>query len=198
MGNPRTSPSPLAEASDTVLVLAIGRWDEEALAEAFRRHAGAVYGVARRILRDEGAAREIAHDAFVRLWYEPDRYDPERGTLRTFLLNYAHSRAIDRLRSERRRAQREEEDARGRPTLVDDVEREVWDLALVSQVRDAVSELPEDERRAIEMAYFGGRTYRETAEILGEPEGTVKSRIRSGLRRLQDKLAAVGVVEAGS
>ena len=185
----------MADASDTVLVLAIGRWDEEALAEAFRRHAGAVFGVARRILRDEEAAREIAHDAFVRLWYEPDRYDPERGTLRAFLLNFAHSRAIDRLRSERRRAQREEEDARGRPNLVDDVEREVWDLALVSQVRDAVSELPDLERQAIEMAYFGGRTYRETAAILGEPEGTVKSRIRSGLRRLQANLATVGVVE---
>jgi RNA polymerase sigma-70 factor (ECF subfamily) len=115
----------MTDASDTVLVLAIGRWDEEALAEAFRRHAGAVYGVARRILRDEGAAREIAHDAFVRLWHEPDRYDPERGTLRTYLLNYTHSRAIDRLRAERRRAQREEVDARHRPTSVDDVERQV-------------------------------------------------------------------------
>src|SRR5579863_9510088 len=77
---PRVRPeSSFEEASDTVLVLGIGRWDEEALAEAFRRHAGAVFGVARRILRDEGAAREIAHDAFVRLWYEPDRYDPNGG-----------------------------------------------------------------------------------------------------------------------
>ena len=191
----RTPPSSFTAAGDTQLVLAIGRWDEEALAEAFRRHGGAVYGVARRILRDEGAAREIAHDAFVRLWYEPDRYDPERGALRTFLLNYAHSRAIDRLRSDRRRSQREEDDARERTAVVDDVEREVWDLTLVAQVRDAVGRLPDDERRAIELAYFGGRTYRETALALGQPEGTVKSRIRSGLRRLQDTRASVGAIE---
>lgn len=196
MGIGRRPPSSLTEASDTVLVLAIGRWDEEALAEAFRRHAGAVFGVARRILRDEDAARDVAHDAFVRLWYEPERYDPERGSLRTFLLNHAHSRAIDRLRSERRRAEREEDDARLRLAVEDDVEREVWDLTLVSLVRDAVGELPDEERKAIEIAYFGGRTYRETAALLGEPEGTVKSRIRSGLRRLQTRLAAVGVVES--
>ncbi|MDE3087424.1 MAG: sigma-70 family RNA polymerase sigma factor [Acidobacteriota bacterium] len=193
-----TGPSSFSGAGDTQLVLAVGRWDEEALAEAFRRHGGAVYGVARRILRDEGAAREVAHDAFVRLWYEPDRFDPDRGSLRAFLLNYAHSRAIDRLRSERRRSQREEEDGRERSAVVDDVEREVWDMMLVAQVRDAVGRLPDDERRAIEMAYFGGRTYRETAEALGQPEGTVKSRIRSGLRRLQSTLAAVGVIEGGT
>src|SRR5215469_16381773 len=130
MGIRRAPSSVMTDASDTVLVLAIGRWDQDALAEAFRRHAGAVFGVARRVLRDEGAAREIAHDAFVRLWYEPERYDPDRGTLRAYLLNYAHGRAIDRLRSDRRRARREEAEARSQPTTTDDVEREVWDLTV--------------------------------------------------------------------
>lgn len=183
----------LTDASDTVLVLAVGRWNQEALAEAFRRYAGSVFAVANRILRDEGAAREIAHDAFVWLWHEPDRFDPERGSLRAYLLNFAHSRAVDRLRSERRRERREERDARSEPVTTYDVEREVWALTLVSKVREAVAALPEEERRVIECAYFGGYTYRETAGILGEPEGTVKSRIRSGLRRLQTKLADAGV-----
>ncbi|MGH9029673.1 MAG: RNA polymerase sigma factor [Acidimicrobiales bacterium] len=185
-------PSDLRDASDTVLVLAIGRWEQDALAEAFRRHAGSVFAVARQILRDEGAASEVAHDAFVWLWHEPNRFDPARGSLRAFLLDFAHSRAIDRLRAERRRTRREEE-AQSVPRLSYDLEREVWDLTLVAKVRDAVAELPEDERKAIECAYFGGYTYRETAVLLGEPEGTVKSRIRSGLRRLQAKLIEAGL-----
>ena len=81
-----------SEASDTVLVLAIGRWSEEALAEVYRRHAGSVFAVANQVLRDEGAAREITHDAFVRLWYRPEAYDPERGTLRAFLLNFSSTK----------------------------------------------------------------------------------------------------------
>jgi RNA polymerase sigma-70 factor, ECF subfamily len=185
----------LRDASDTVLVLAIGRWSQEALEEAFRRHGGATYAVAQQVLHDEGAAREVAHDAFIRLWHEPDRFDPDRGSLRAFLLNYAHSRAVDRLRGERRRTKREETEARSQPSVVDDVEREVWAMTLVAQVRQAVSDLPDAERRAIEHAYFGGHTYRETAELLGEPEGTVKSRIRSGLRRLQTSLTEAGLSE---
>lgn len=187
--------SDLRDSSDTVLVLAIGRWSQDALAEAFRRHAGAAYAVAKRILGDDGAAREIAHDAFMWLWHEPDRFDPERGTLRTYLLNFAHSRAIDRLRSERRRQRREEDDARGTPVVTDDVEREVWDMTVATKVRGALGELPADERRAIEFAYFGGYTYRETAALLQAPEGTVKSRIRSGLRRLHAKLVEAGMSE---
>jgi len=183
----------LSEASDTVLVLAIGRWNQDALAEAFRRHAGSVYAVAQQVLHDEGAAREVAHDAFVWLWHEPDRFDPARGSLRAFLLNFAHSRAIDRLRSDRRRSRREEAEARSSPPMTYDLEREVWDLTLVTKVRDAVGELPEEERKAIECAYFGGYTYRETATLLGEPEGTVKSRIRSGLHRLQVRLREAGL-----
>src|SRR3984957_18229306 len=100
----------LADASDAVLVLAIGRWNEEALAEAFRRHSGSVFAVANQVLRDEGAAREITHDAFVHLWHRPESFDPDRGSLRSFLLNFSHSRGIARLRANRRRQKREEQD----------------------------------------------------------------------------------------
>jgi RNA polymerase sigma-70 factor, ECF subfamily len=186
----------LAAASDTVLVLAIGRWNEEALAETFKRHAGSVFAVANQILRDEGSAREITHDAFVFLWHRPESYDPERGTLRAFLLNFSHSRAIDRVRSTRRRELREEKDARSRATTDYDLEGEVMRQALADSVRQAVGVLPANERQAIELAYFGGYTYKETAELLGEPEGTVKSRIKSALKRMHENLTAGGVLGA--
>ncbi len=184
----------LSDASDTSLVLAIGRWSEEALAEAFRRHSGSVFAVANQVLRDEGAAREITHDAFVQLWYRPEAYDPERGTLRAFLLNFSHSRAIDRLRAARRRERREENEARTNATPDYDLENEVMRLALADSLRDAVDGLPSNERRAIELAYFRGYTYRETAALLGEPEGTVKSRIKSALRRMHANLSSGGIV----
>jgi RNA polymerase sigma-70 factor, ECF subfamily len=186
----------LSEASDTVLVLAIGRWNEDALAEAFRRHSGSVYAVANQVLHDEGAAREITHDAFVHLWHRPESFDPDRGSLRGYLLNFSHSRAIDRLRANRRREKREEQDARNNASAEYDLEQEVMRLSMASTLREAVGELPANERQAIELAYFGGYTYRETAALLGEPEGTVKSRIKSALRRMHENLASGGILGA--
>ena len=186
----------LADASDAVLVLAIGRWNEDALAEAFRRHSGSVYAVANQVLRDEGAAREITHDAFVHLWHRPETFDPDRGSLRSFLLNFSHSRAIDRLRANRRRQKREEQDAMTDASAEYDLEQEVVRISMADKLRDVVGELPANERQAIELAYFKGYTYRETAALLGEPEGTVKSRIKSALRRMQTTLASGGIVGA--
>lgn len=188
------SPGDVTSMSDTGLVLAIGRWNESALAEAFRRHSGPVFAVANQILRDEGASREITHDAFVLLWHKPESFDPERGSLRAFLLNFSHSRAIDRLRASRRRQEREEKTARTDARVQYDLEHEVMRSALADSVRDAVDDLPVNERQAIELAYFGGYTYRETAALLGEPEGTVKSRIKSALRKLQRDLSSGGVL----
>jgi RNA polymerase sigma-70 factor (ECF subfamily) len=182
-------PRSLTDVSDAALVVAIGRWHEDALAELFRRHAGAVFGLARRVLGEAGRAEEIVQEVFVRLWNQPERFDPERGSLRSFLLAQAHGRAVDVLRSDSARREREQSDARRAAEAGYDVEREVWDLAVAESVRKAVHTLPEDERRAIELAYFGGRTYREVAMALGAPEGTVKSRIRSGLKRLRVSLA---------
>jgi len=179
----------LAEASDAALVVFIGRWHEEAMAEVFRRHAGAVFALARRVLGDPSRAEEIVQEVFVRLWHQPERFDPERGSLRSFLLAQAHGRAVDVLRSDGARREREAKEARAAAEAGYDLEHEVWDLAVAEQVREVVRSLPEEEKKAIELAYFGGRTYREVAAELGAPEGTVKSRIRSGLKRMRQALA---------
>ncbi len=179
----------LTDASDAALVVAIGRFHDDALAEVFRRHGGAVFALAKRVLGDPGRAEEIVQEVFVRLWNSPERFDPERGSLRSFLLAQTHGRAVDLLRSDTARKEREAREARAGAEAGYDLEREVWDLAVAERVRDAVLQLPDEERRAIELAYFGGRTYREAAQELGAPEGTVKSRIRSGLKRMRAALA---------
>jgi RNA polymerase sigma-70 factor (ECF subfamily) len=183
----------LRDASDAAVVVAIGRWRQDALAEAYRRHAGAVYALARRLLVDPGLAEEVVQEIFLRLWNQPEKFDPERGSLRAFLLAQGHGRAVDLLRSETSRRRREERDARQTAEAGYDIEREVTDLSVAEQVKGVMAELPVDERRAIELAYFGGHTYRQVAVMLEQPEGTVKSRIRSGLRRMRDQLMEAGV-----
>ena len=187
----------LRSRSDAALVIAISRYREDALAETYRRHGGAVFGLASRLLRDRPAAEEVLQEVFLRLWNEPDKFDPDRGSLRSFLLAQCHGRAVDVLRSDGARRRREERDAREAAVAGYDLEHEVWDLMIAENVRDAVALLPEGERSAIELAYFGGRSYREVAELLDTPEGTVKSRIRSGLRRLRESLVDAGAVGLG-
>jgi RNA polymerase sigma-70 factor (ECF subfamily) len=181
------------EVSDARLVTSIARYSEVALAEVYRRHGRAVYGLARRVLQDTTEAEDVTQEVFLRLWSEPDRFDPERGSLRSFLLAQAHGRAVDAVRSTSSRRAREAREAARTARAEYDLQHEAWDLALADQVERAMSELSDDERRAIELAYFDGRTYREVARVLEQPEGTVKSRIRSGMRRLRDALADAGV-----
>jgi RNA polymerase sigma-70 factor, ECF subfamily len=183
----------LRQASDAAVVVAIGRWRQDALAEAYRRHAGAVFALSRRLLIDPGMAEEVVQEVFLRLWNQPEKFDPERGSLRAFLLAQTHGRSVDVLRAETSRRRREERDARETAESGYDIEREVMDLSTADQVNAVMAALPVDERRAIELAYFGGHTYRQVAVMLDQPEGTVKSRIRSGLRRMRDHLSDAGV-----
>ena len=186
----------LETASDAALMVAIARMHEPALAEAYRRHGGAVLALSRRVLGSADLAEEVTQEVFVDLWDSPERFDPGRGALRTFLMTKAHGRAVDIVRSESARRQREERTVRETAVSGYDIEHQAWDLAIAEQVKAAVTSLPAEERTAIEMAYFDGHTYREVASILGQPEGTVKSRIRSGLRRLKSALAQHGVETA--
>jgi RNA polymerase sigma-70 factor (ECF subfamily) len=180
----------LGEVGDGELVAAMNRRDEAAMAEVVRRHRDPVLAFARRLVGDSSRAEEIAQEVFLRLWERSATFDTTRGTLRAFLLAITHGRALYVVRSDVARRGREERDAVRTPVAEHAVESTVVARTVAEAVRAALSRLPETERRAVELAYYEGHSYRTVARILGEPEGTTKTRIRSGLARLRAALAA--------
>lgn len=173
-------------ADEAALVNAVADRDQAALESIFRSYGGAVKAIARRVLHDDTLAEDIVQEVFVALWDNPDGFDTDRGTLRTYLMTIAHRRAVDLVRSEESRTRRQE-NVVADPTPMD-LENEVWVRSQSEAVRAAVGRLRDDERRAISLAYFGGLSYVEVAKELDEPEGTVKSRIRTGMRKLAETL----------
>ncbi len=182
-----------AAADDVEVVAAMTGGDGDALAELYRRYGGAVWAVARRVCGDRTLAEDVTQTVFVDLWRRPQRFDANRGALRPWLVAQAHARAVDTVRSEAARQRRQEREVRLAPAPAPEVEAEVHMAALSEGVRRAVARLADDEREAIVLAYFGGHSYRETAEMLGQPEGTVKSRIRRGLTGLRRALESEGL-----
>jgi len=166
--------------------------DDSALSEVYDQFGSFVYGLALRVIGDPRAAEDVSQDVFMSVWERPDAFDPERGSLRTWLGTLAHRRAVDYVRREEARRRRTERDASRRVT-VPDVEEIAVALVTAERVRDALALLPDEQRRAIQLAYFGGKTYRQVAEVLGIPEGTAKSRLRLGLRRIAEALEAQGL-----
>ncbi|GAA5080154.1 sigma-70 family RNA polymerase sigma factor [Thermocatellispora tengchongensis] len=162
--------------------------DESVLGEIYDRLGALIFGLAVRVTRDRTVAEDITQEVFITFWERPLAFDPDRGSLRSWLATIAHRRAVDHVRAEERR----KAGALG-PKLVDPrppvPEEQVLDADEAARVREAVRRLPEGLRQVIELAYYGGRTYRQVARELGLPEGTAKSRIRLGLRTLADSLA---------
>ena len=134
------------QASDASLVVAVGRWHQQALAEIYRRHGGAVHALARRILRSDTPAEEITQEVFLDLWNRPDKFDAQRGTLRSFLLARTHGKSVDFVRSEMARRKREERTSRETATSGYDIDHEVWDIAVADQVQEALGALPDELR----------------------------------------------------
>jgi RNA polymerase sigma-70 factor (ECF subfamily) len=168
--------------------------DEQALRQLYRQYAPAVHGLARRVLANDALAEEVMQDVFVRLWQSPERYDPERGSVRSYLFATTHSRAVERVRAEDSIRRRTEAAAREPQTNVDEPDRDLVTRDVQVAVRAALASLPDEQRVAIEMAYYEGLSYRDVAAALAEPEGTVKYRIRSGMQKMRAALQTGEVV----
>jgi RNA polymerase sigma-70 factor (ECF subfamily) len=179
-----------ATARDMLLMGRIAARDREAFRDFFDAHGSTALGVLVRMLRDRAEAEEALQEAFLQVWQQADRYRPERASPRGWLLMIARSRALDRLRSHRARRRREE-DAGGAASAVAEPEalRALESAERESRVEAALAGLPPEQRRCVEMAFFGGLTHREIAEDLDQPLGTVKSRILMGMNKLREALA---------
>jgi RNA polymerase sigma factor (sigma-70 family) len=162
--------------------------DDAALAAIYDEHSPIVYGIATRMVGPD-AAGDICQEVFAALWDHPDRFDPARGTLRTFLAMITRRRCIDQLRSSGRRVVNEQRSGTA-VAIAHDVEEAALTVMARARVRAALDALPTEQRRAIELAYFHGLTFREVAVHTGASEGTAKSRIRLGLQRLAAELRA--------
>jgi len=172
--------------TDALLAARLAAGDHVALAEVFDRLAPAVYSGALRVLGHHAAAQDVVQDVFVELWSHPGRYDPAAGSLRGYLTMQARHRAVDLVRSELRRAARQERSSRLEPGQPDPSPYEqMMASEAAAAVRAAVEMLPASQRRIVELAYFRGLTCREAAKAAGIPEGTAKSRLRLALAKLE-------------
>ena len=173
-------------ADDMRLVARVRAGDQQALSELYDRYSKLVYSVALRILQDTGAAEDLLQDVFLQLWRKPDVFDSSRGSLAAWLAVIARHRAIDRLR--KRRPETDIEDCV--ITSATDLGNETERSLVIEKVRVVMKEMSPDQRTAMEMAFFQGLTHTEIAEKTGEPLGTIKTRIRSGLQMLRARFAS--------
>jgi RNA polymerase sigma-70 factor (ECF subfamily) len=180
-------------AHDLELHRRLSRGDRAAFEELYERYAAAAYGLALRVTAQTAIAQEVVQDAFLALWRAPEAFDAARGAFRSFFLSLVHHRAVDAVRREERLRQRTERASNLEPVRGEDVADEVVEGAYLGvrrkQVREALTTLPPEQRRVVELAYFGGYTQTRIAETLGIPVGTVKTRTLAAMRKLRRALA---------
>jgi RNA polymerase sigma-70 factor (ECF subfamily) len=172
------------------VVQRVGRGDEGAFAVLYDALSAQVFGLARRVVRDPAQAEEVTQEVFLELWRVASRFDPSRGSVRSWVLTITHRRSVDRVRSAQASADRTQRMAASavvRP--FDEVVEQVESRSEAQAVRSCLSTLTELQRQAIQLAYYGGHTYAEVAGLLSVPLGTVKTRLRDGLIRLRNCLA---------
>jgi RNA polymerase sigma-70 factor (ECF subfamily) len=176
-----------AAAEQLMTRVALG--DASAFEELYDTTAGTVLGVARRVLRDPAQAEEVTQEVMVEVWRTAARFDPAKGSAATWILTMAHRRAVDRVRSVEAAARRERALAsHEHTTSFDEVAETVESRLETEEVRKALASLTALQREAVDLAYYGGYTQREVAELLDVPLGTVKTRLRDGLIKLRDAL----------
>jgi RNA polymerase sigma-70 factor (ECF subfamily) len=177
----------LAHLSDEALVALAARSEQPALGELYDRYGRPAYGLALRILRDEALAEDAVQDAFMTIWRTAPRFVPERGKASTWILTLVHRRAVDVVRREQRR-RADSLVAAAEPASEGGPDDEAWLRLQRERVQAALRQLPDQQREALELAYYGGFTQSELAERLGQPLGTIKSRMFIGLSRLRELL----------
>jgi RNA polymerase sigma-70 factor (ECF subfamily) len=174
--------------TDEELALAFAARRPPALEEAYRAFAPALYSVARHVLGNDTDAQDCVHDALLRVWGRPTAYRPERGPLRTFLAVCVRNEAIGRKRQAARHFEIERQAVQSEPARP--YELEVDDFVERARLREALAALPDEQRQALELAYFRYLSHTQIAEALGVPLGTIKSRLALGLRKLHHALPA--------
>ena len=183
---PRRVGPPGSGELDTALC-AVGRGDESAFAVVYDRAAPAVLGTARRILRDPAQSEEVMQEVLLEVWRSAARFDPSAGSATAWITMLAHRRAVDRVRSQERAARRDARAVAGE-VAYDEVTEAVEATLDRERVRRCLDSLTELQRESVLLAYYGGHSYREVAQLLGVAVGTVKTRLRDGLIRLRDCL----------
>ena len=182
---------------DAALVERLASGDGEALAALYDRHGQACYGLARKITANDTLAEDAVQEAFLGMWRTPAAYQRGRGTVRTWLLGLTHHKAVDLVRRETAQQRRQNAHAAQQafdPPPQEDPATVVWQGARAAEVRSALGDLPETQREALALAYFGGYTQTEIAKLTGVPLGTVKTRTLTAMRRLRTRLAPLASV----
>jgi RNA polymerase sigma-70 factor, ECF subfamily len=188
--------SPAGSDPQRELIQRVGRGDQDAFAQLYDATAPLVHGVVLKVVRDPSQTEEVVQEVFVELWRVAPRFDPGKGSVASWVATIAHRRAVDRVRSEQASRNRVERELSKVEPAADVVSETVVEVDHADferrRVRRALDRLTAMQRQALELAYFGGYTYREVAVLLDVPEGTIKTRIRDGMIRLRDELGAPG------